>query len=59
MHLIQLLFAQKTIFWATAILDQISLLHNSYRVSMATEDSIVKQSVFFRVIGHKLLFEYG
>ena len=62
MKLIQLLFAKqilKTIFWATEILDQISVLHNSYRVSMATKDSIMKQSIFFWVIGHRHSFEYG
>ena len=26
---------------------------------MATKDSIMKQSIFFLVIGHKLSFEYG
>ena len=50
---------KKTIFWATEILDQISVLHNSYRVSMATKDSIMKQSIFFWVFGHRLSFEYG
>ena len=50
---------KSTIFWATEILDQISVLQNSYRVSMATKDSIMKQSIFFLVIGHKLSFEYG
>ena len=59
MKLIQLLFAKKTIFWATEILDQISVLHNSYRVSMPTKDSIMKQSIFFWVFGHRLSFEYG
>ena len=28
-------------------------------VSMATKDSIMKQSIFFWVFGHKLSFEYG
>ena len=28
-------------------------------VSMATKDSIMKQSTFFWVIGHILLFEYS
>ena len=59
MELIQLLFAKKTIFWATEILDQISVLHISYRISMATKDSIMKQSIFFWVFGHRLSFEYG
>ena len=59
MHLIQLLFAKKDNIWATEILDQISVLHNSYRVSMATKDSIMKQSIFFWVIRHRLSFEYG
>ena len=26
---------------------------------MATKDSIMKQSIFFWVIGHRLSFEYG
>ena len=26
---------------------------------MATKDSIMKQSIFFGVIGHRLSFEYG
>ena len=59
MKLIQLLSAKKTIFWATEILDQISVLHNPYRVSMATKYSIMKQSIFFWVIGQRLSFEYG
>ena len=59
MKLIQLLFAKNTIFRATEILDQISVLQNSYRVSMATKDSNIKQSIFFWVIGHRLSFEYG
>ena len=59
MHLIQLMFAKKTTFWATEIVDQISVLHYLYRVSMATKDSIMKQSMFFWVIGHRLIFEYS
>ena len=26
---------------------------------MATKDSIMKQSIFFRVFGHRISFEYG
>ena len=59
MRLISSCLLKKTIFRATEILDQISVLHNSYRVSMATKDSIMKQSIFFWVFGHRLSFEYG
>ena len=50
---------KKTIFWATEIFDQISVLQSSYMASMATKHSIMKQSIVFWVIGHRLSFDYG